>query len=61
MGLLGWGLLALVLAIIAGVLGFAGIAKGTAYFARLVFSLLLLTAIVLFILVFLGVGAVALL
>lgn len=53
MGLLGWAIVALVVALIAGLLGFGGIARGAATIARVLFGLFLLTALILFLLAFL--------
>jgi uncharacterized membrane protein YtjA (UPF0391 family) len=50
MGLLGWAVTALVVALIAALLGFGGIARGAASIAKLLFGLLLLVAVVLFVL-----------
>ena len=47
MSLLGWALVAFVVAIVAAVLGFGGIARGAATLARLLFGIFLVLAIVL--------------
>lgn len=49
---------ALIVALIAGALGFTGIARGAATVAKWTFGCLLLIALVLFILVALGISAV---
>jgi uncharacterized membrane protein YtjA (UPF0391 family) len=58
MTLLFWAVVALVVSLIAAGLGFTGVAAGAAVVARALFGIFLLIAIVLFILVLLGVGAV---
>ena len=50
MGLLGWAVAALVVALIAALLGFGGIARGAASIAKVLFGLFLLAALVLFVL-----------
>ncbi len=57
MDLLMWAILAIVVSVIAGGLGFSGIAAGASTIAKVLFGLFLLIAAVLFILVVLGVGA----
>jgi uncharacterized membrane protein YtjA (UPF0391 family) len=49
MGLLGTAIIAPVVAVIAGALGFSGIAVGAATVARIVFGLFLIVAVVLFV------------
>ncbi len=58
MGLLGWAIVALVVSLIAGGLGFTGVARGAATVAKVLFGIFLVVAVVLFILLLLGVGAV---
>ena len=58
MGLLGWALMFLVVALIAALFGFTGIAAGAVSIARLLFGLFLLIFVVLLILALVGVGAV---
>lgn len=59
MGLLEIAIGALVLSVIAGVLGFGGIASGAAKVAKIFFGIFLFLALLLFILLVLGVGALA--
>jgi uncharacterized membrane protein YtjA (UPF0391 family) len=56
MDLLTWAIIALIVAVVAGALGFTGIARGAATIARLLFGIFLAIAVVLFLLVLLGVG-----
>lgn len=49
MSLLGWALAAFVVAIIAAVLGFGGIARGAASIGKLLFAVFLIVAVVLLI------------
>ncbi len=49
MDLLWWAVIALVVALVAGALGFGGVARGSATIARVLFGLFLIIAIVLFI------------
>lgn len=55
MGLLGWAITALVISLLAGGLGFTGVARGAANIAKILFGLFLAIAIVLFILLLVGV------
>lgn len=57
--MLQWALIALVVAVIAGALGFTGIARGAASIAKLLFGLFLVIALIFFALALLGIGAVA--
>lgn len=57
MDLLWWAIIALVISLVAGGLGFTGVAAGAATIARVLFGVFLLIAIVLFVLVVLGIGA----
>jgi uncharacterized membrane protein YtjA (UPF0391 family) len=52
MGLLGWALTAFIIAIVAAVLGFGGIARGAASIGRVLFGLFIIVAIVLLIMNF---------
>ena len=52
MTLLGWALAAFVVALIAAVLGFGGIARGAASIGRLLFGLFIIVALVLLVLNF---------
>jgi uncharacterized membrane protein YtjA (UPF0391 family) len=54
MGLLGWALAAFVVAIVAAVLGFGGIARGAASIAKVFFGLFLIVALVLLIMNFIA-------
>lgn len=56
MDLLTWAILALVVAVIAGALGFTGVARGAATIARLLFGVFLVIAVILFVMVILGIG-----
>jgi uncharacterized membrane protein YtjA (UPF0391 family) len=49
----------LIVAVIAGALGFTGVARGAAMVSRVVFGLFLLIAVLLFVLVVAGVNAVS--
>lgn len=53
MSLLGWALIAVVVAVVAAVMGFGGIARGAATVARLLFGIFLVIAVVLLIVNFL--------
>lgn len=55
MSLLIWALIAFVIAIIAGLFGFTGVAQGTASVGRLLFGLFLVVAVVFLVLALLGV------
>jgi uncharacterized membrane protein YtjA (UPF0391 family) len=57
--MLTWAIIALFVSIIAGALGFTGVAQGTAKIAKILFGLFLIVALVLFLLFFLGLGALA--
>jgi uncharacterized membrane protein YtjA (UPF0391 family) len=50
MGLLGWAITALVVALVAALLGFGGVARGATSVAKVLFGLFLIVALVLFIL-----------
>jgi uncharacterized membrane protein YtjA (UPF0391 family) len=54
MGLLGWALIAFIVAIVAAVLGFGRIAAGAASIGRVLFGLFIIVAIVLLILNFIA-------
>jgi uncharacterized membrane protein YtjA (UPF0391 family) len=58
MDLLTWGIIAAVVSVLAGGLGFTGVAAGAAGAAKILFGLFLIIALVIFALVLLGVGAV---
>ena len=55
MSLLWWAIIALVISLVAGALGFTGIARGSATVARVLFGIFLILAIILFIMVVLGI------
>lgn len=59
MDLIWWAIIALVVSLIAGGMGFSGVAAGAATIAKVLFGIFLLIAVVLFILMLLGIGAVA--
>jgi len=59
MNLLWWAIVAFVISLIAGALGYSGIAAGTATIAKVLFGIFLVIAVILFILVALGIGIVA--
>jgi uncharacterized membrane protein YtjA (UPF0391 family) len=54
-----WAILALIVSLVAGALGFTGVAAGAAAVSRLLFGIFLFLALVLFVLVALGIGAAA--
>jgi uncharacterized membrane protein YtjA (UPF0391 family) len=58
MDLLWWAVIALVIAVIAGALGFSGVARGAATISRILFGIFLVIAILLFVFVILGIGAI---
>jgi len=58
MNLLMWAVAALVISVVAGLLGFTGIAAGAELIAQVLFGIFLVIAVVLFLLVVLGIGAV---
>lgn len=58
MGLLSWAITALVISIIAGALGFSGVARGAVQIAKALFGIFLVIASILFVLVVLGIGVV---
>lgn len=55
MELLTWAIIALVIALIAGALGFSGVARGAATVAKVLFGIFLVIAAVIFLLILLGV------
>jgi uncharacterized membrane protein YtjA (UPF0391 family) len=59
MGLLGWAIVALIVSIIAGVLGFGGVARGAATVSKVLFGIFLLIAAALFIMALIGVSIIA--
>lgn len=59
MDLLWWAIIALVVSLIAGGMGFSGVAAGAATVSKVLFGIFLVIAVVLFIMLALGVGAAA--
>ncbi len=59
MDLLTWAIIALVVAVVAGVFGFTGIARGAAQISKILFGIFLIGAVILLIMFVLGIGAVA--
>ena len=57
MDLLFWAIVALVISLVAGGLGFSGVAAGAATISRVLFGFFLVIALILFVLIALGVGA----
>ena len=57
MELIWWAVIALVVSLVAGALGFSGVSEGAATLAKILFGIFLVIAVVIFILVALGVGA----
>ncbi|HSM55212.1 MAG TPA: DUF1328 domain-containing protein [Candidatus Sulfomarinibacteraceae bacterium] len=55
MELLTWAIIALVIALIAGALGFSGVARGAATVSKVLFGIFLVIAAVIFLMVLLGV------
>ena len=58
MDLLWWAIIALVIAVIAGTLGFGGVARGAATISKILFGIFLVIAVLLFLAVILGIGAI---
>lgn len=59
MDLLFWAIVALVISLIAGGMGFTGVAAGAAVVSRVLFGIFLVIALILFAMVILGIGAVS--
>ena len=59
MDLLQWALIAFVVAIVAGLFGFTGVAQGAASVGRLLFGLFIIVAVVFLVLALLGVSILA--
>ena len=57
--MLKWAVIFLVISLVAGAFGFTGLARGAASIAKLFFLIFLIIALLFFVLLFLGVGAVA--
>jgi uncharacterized membrane protein YtjA (UPF0391 family) len=58
MGLLTWAIIALVVSIIAGAMGFTGVASGAKSIAKVLFGIFLIIALILFLLLVLGTNVV---
>ena len=58
MDLLWWAVIALVVSLIAGGLGFTGVSRGAGTIAKVLFGIFLVIAVILFIMVILGIGAI---
>jgi uncharacterized membrane protein YtjA (UPF0391 family) len=58
MDLLTWAIIALVVSLIAGALGFSGVAAGAATIAKVLFGIFLVIAVLLFILALAGVALI---
>lgn len=58
MDILTWAIIALVISLVAGALGFTGVARGAGTIAKVLFGIFLVIAVILFILVVLGVTAI---
>jgi uncharacterized membrane protein YtjA (UPF0391 family) len=58
MDLLWWAVIALVVSLVAGGLGFSGVSQGAASIAKILFGIFLVIAILLFVFVILGIGAI---
>jgi uncharacterized membrane protein YtjA (UPF0391 family) len=54
MNLLWWAVIALIIAIIAGALGFTGVSRGAATISKVLFGIFLIIAVVIFILALAG-------
>ena len=59
MDLLQWALIAFVVAIVAGLFGFTGVASGAASIGRVLFGLFLVVAVIFLVLTLLGVSILA--
>ncbi len=59
MDLLFWAIIALVVSVIAGALGFTNIAAGAATIAKVLFAIFLVIALILFAMILLGFGVAA--
>jgi uncharacterized membrane protein YtjA (UPF0391 family) len=59
MDLLQWALIAFVVAIVAGMFGFTGVASGAASIGRVLFGLFLVVAVIFLVLALLGVSLLA--
>lgn len=59
MSLLGWAITFLIVSLVAGALGFTGVAAGAATIARVIFGIFLVIFLILLALVLFGAGAAA--
>ena len=57
--MLRWAFIFLIIALIAGALGFSGVASGAATIAKILFAAFLIIAAIFLILALIGIGAVA--
>ncbi|HWL95512.1 MAG TPA: DUF1328 family protein [Phycisphaerae bacterium] len=57
--MLKWALIFLVISLVAGLLGFGGVAAGAASIAKLLFGIFLFICLLFFVLFLFGVGAIA--
>lgn len=56
MELLTWAIVAFVISLIAGALGFSGVAAGAGKIAKVLFGIFLVLALILFVLAIMGIG-----
>ncbi|CAN5879264.1 hypothetical protein BH23PLA1_BH23PLA1_06080 [soil metagenome] len=59
MDLIWWAVIAFVVAMVAGALGFTNVAAGASTIGRVLFGIFLIIALIILVMVVLGVGAVA--
>lgn len=59
MDLIWWAVIAFIVAMVAGALGFTNVAAGAATIGKVLFGIFLVIALIILVLVVLGVGAVA--
>lgn len=59
MDLLGWAIVAFIISVIAGALGFTGVSQGAATIAKWLFGIFLIIAVILVIMVVLGISILA--
>lgn len=57
--MLRWAFIFLIIALVAGALGFGGIASGAATIAKILFAAFLVIAAIFFVLALIGIGAIA--
>ncbi len=58
MSLLWWAIIALIISVVAGAMGFSGVSRGAGTIAKVLFGIFLVIAIILFIFVILGMTAI---